>query len=525
MQTTRDGRRVAIVGGGPAGLVAAKSLLEEGLHPTVFERSSNLGGQWNAPGPHSGVWKTMRANTSKVTMCFSDFPFEEELPMFLTNQQAHAYLWKYAKHFGLDECLKLNTRVEIVSRADGGGWLVESKTLEERRGAEVFPHVIIAPGRFNKPRIPTVKGLAKFKGATSHTFDYRGNDQFQEKRVLVIGNGISGLEVASELATDPSITVISSCRKPRYIITKIFGGIPSDCAHFTRFACSLIAPYRRTRLPKLLRTIILKHCGSPEQYGGLKPADNIFEANISMSQYYLAQVAEGKILPKEGLFELTEDTALFADGTSERIDAAVFATGYELSLPFLAQDVQQSIAADGTQIDLYCHTFHPDLPNLAFIGLYVQVGPYFPVLELQARWIAMVWSGIKPLPSREKMMAGIGEFQGWKKAHYETFFHEMAIMLSKEAGLAPALDKHPELSKALLFGPLTASQFRLDGHGRRQGAATEFLAAASAFGNITSPHLSEEQTAALTMIANTVGDEPSLAALLPVLQRRSQLSK
>ena len=137
----------------------------------------------------------------------------------------------------------------------------------------------------------------------------------------------------------------------------------------------------------------------------------------------------------------------------------------------------------------------------------------------------MVWSGIKPLPSREKMMAGIGEFQGWKKAHYETFFHEMAIMLSKEAGLAPALDKHPELSKALLFGPLTASQFRLDGHGRRQGAATEFLAAASAFGNITSPHLSEEQTAALTMIANTVGDEPSLAALLPVLQRRSQLSK
>jgi len=255
MQTTRDGGRVAIVGGGPAGLVAAKSLLEEGLHPTVFERSSNLGGQWNAPGPHSGVWKTMRANTSKVTMCFSDFPFEEELPMFLTNQQAHAYLWKYAKHFGLDECLKLNTRVEIVSRADGGGWLVESKTLEERRGAEVFPHVIIAPGRFNKPRIPTVKGLAKFKGATSHTFDYWGNDQFQEKRVLLIGNGISGLEVADELATDPSITVFSSCRKPRYIITKIFGGIPADGATLHALLCSLIAPYRRTRLPKRSRTL------------------------------------------------------------------------------------------------------------------------------------------------------------------------------------------------------------------------------------------------------------------------------
>ena len=139
MQTTRDGGRVAIVGGGPAGLVAAKSLLEEGLHPTVFERSSNLGGQWNAPGPHSGVWKTMRANTSKVTMCFSDFPFEEELPMFLTNQQAHAYLWKYAKHFGLDECLKLNTRVEIVSRADGGGCSWSLRPLKNVVEPRSFP--------------------------------------------------------------------------------------------------------------------------------------------------------------------------------------------------------------------------------------------------------------------------------------------------------------------------------------------------------------------------------------------------
>jgi dimethylaniline monooxygenase (N-oxide forming) len=172
---------------------------------------------------------------------------------------------------------------------------------------------------------------------------------------------------------------------------------------------------------------------------------------------------------------------------------------------------------------LYRHTFHPDLPNLAFIGLYVQIGPYFPVLELQARWVAMVWSGIKPLPSREKMMDGIHEFQEWKTVHYETFFHEMAVLLSEEAGVAPALDKHPELSKALLFGPLASSQFRLDGHGRRQDAATELLAAVSTFGNITSPDLTDEQMAGLlTMIANSRKGDQSLAALLGILQQRSQ---
>ncbi len=130
--------------------------------------------------------------------------------------------------------------------------------------------------------------------------------------------------------------------------------------------------------------------------------------------------------------------------------------------------------------------FIPVCPTSPFIGLYVQIGPYFPVLELQARWVAMVWGGIRPLPTRERMIEGIQEFQEWKTVHYETLFHEMAIMLAEEAGISPSLSKHPELSKALLFGPLASSQFRLDGHGRHQDAAREILAAASSFGNITS---------------------------------------
>ena len=521
MQQGESHRRVAVIGGGPAGLVAAKSLREEGLQPTVFEQSSNIGGQWNAPGPHSGVWPTMRANTSKVTTCFSGLPLEKDLPMFLTNQQAHAYLLKYAKHFDLNKLIRLHSRVERVSRVDDGGWLVESTSQGERREAEVFAYVLVASGRFNKPRIPRLKGTERFKGLISHTFDYRDNKRFRDRRVLVIGNSISGLEVASELATDPTVRVISSCRKPRYIMTKIFAGVPSDCAHFTRFGVMLNRVLPAEKVAKGFKEIIVKQCGSPEQYGGLKPADNIFEANIAMSQSYLAQVAEGRILPKTGVLELAEDTAVFEDGTSERIGAIVFATGYDLNLPFLAQDIRQIIDADGKHIDLYRHTFHPRLPNLAFVGLYVQIGPYFPVLELQARWVAMVWGGIRPLPTGERMMEGIREFQEWKKIHDETLFHEMAIMLSDEAGVSPALDEHPDLSKALLFGPLASSQFRLDGHGRSPDAAQEILAAASSFGNITSPDLTDEQMAGLAMVAET-GKDPSLTALLATLQQRSQ---
>jgi dimethylaniline monooxygenase (N-oxide forming) len=123
---------------------------------------------------------------------------------FLTNQQAHAYLLKYAERFDLNERVRLNSRVEMVSRVNDGGWLVESTIHGEHRKAEAFSHVIVASGRFNKPRIPRVKGFERFRGTISHTFDYRDNEEFKDRRVLVIGNSISGLEVASELATDPT---------------------------------------------------------------------------------------------------------------------------------------------------------------------------------------------------------------------------------------------------------------------------------------------------------------------------------
>ena len=65
---------IAIIGGGPSGLATAKHLLEEGMRPIILEQSASVGGQWNAAAPHSGVWKSMRTNTSHVTTCFSDLP-------------------------------------------------------------------------------------------------------------------------------------------------------------------------------------------------------------------------------------------------------------------------------------------------------------------------------------------------------------------------------------------------------------------------------------------------------------------
>ena len=80
-ETSHTRHRVAVIGAGPSGLVAAKSLQEEGLEPVVFEQADGVGGQWYGPSAHSGVWLGMRANTSKTLDAFSDFPPAESLPM------------------------------------------------------------------------------------------------------------------------------------------------------------------------------------------------------------------------------------------------------------------------------------------------------------------------------------------------------------------------------------------------------------------------------------------------------------
>jgi dimethylaniline monooxygenase (N-oxide forming) len=170
---------VAIIGAGPSGLVAAKHALQAGFDVTVFEASDDLGGQWHATASHSGVWPGMHANTSRAMTAFSDFAAPADYPLHPSAEQIHAYLRAYAEHFGVTDRIRLHTPVSRVSRA-------------RAVGGERFDGVIVASGRFRKPRLPL--GLDAFDGDVIHAFDYPGAAPYRDRGTLVYGNGISGLE-------------------------------------------------------------------------------------------------------------------------------------------------------------------------------------------------------------------------------------------------------------------------------------------------------------------------------------------
>jgi hypothetical protein len=400
--------------------------------------------------------------------------------------------------------------VELVERdASGDGWRLHLATQNGTTETETFHYVIVAPGRYNTPAIPPVKGVDSFSGAGGgiHAFHYKDPERYRGLRVLVAGCSISALEIASDLAMRGAARVISTFRRQRYVFQKLLAGVPTEHVVFTRFAALAEESLPPEFSADGLKQLILRTCGSPDQYGAARPAENVFEAGITQCQHFLPLVAEGRIVTRPWISEVRGRAVHFADGSMEEVDAIIFGTGYDLHLPFLSSEIRRALDIDAQHLDLYKHTFHPDLPGLAFLGLFAQVGPYLPVLESQARWIAYVWAGLRPTPSREEMDAGLAAYRAQRGGPQEAPMHRMALLFAREAGVEPELQKRPELARALLFGPLSAASFRLDGPDCLPDAAIRLAADAAAFGAIPSPELTAEQRAQAETLAAARDDE------------------
>jgi len=506
----------AIIGAGPAGLVAARYMKQHGLQPTIFEQGDSLGGQWCGGAAHSGVWPGMCTNTSRVMTEFSDFGHRDQAPIYASNQQIHAYLKAYAKHFDLNADLRLRSRVERIEREPSGdAWRVTWSNADGETRSESFHRVVIASGRYHKPRIPELPGLESFSGAggVSHTFGYRGPEPYQGLRVLVAGGSISALEIASDLAKQGARSVISSQRKQRYVLSKLIAGVPVEHLAFTRFGALASESFPIEDVARELKDFITRNCGRPEQFGALAAPDNVLEAGITQSQAFLPLVAEGRIIARPWMESIQENSIRFTDGTSTQVDALIFGTGFSLDLPFLAEQHAQQLDLDDQHIDLFAHTLHPDLPGLAFLGLYDIVGPAFPVLELQARWLTYLWSGLRQMPPHEVMREGVEACRAARHLPTAVPMHLLALQFSRLAGVEPRLEQFPELARPLLFGPLSPQSFRLSGPDALPDAAQRVAEIASRSGAVPEFELTSEQQAQIRALATARG-EPELTHLL-----------
>ena len=489
-------KSVAVIGAGPGGLVAARWLLAQGFEPTIFEQSPMLGGQWSGVDGRSGVWPTMHTNSSRILTAFSDLDHENEL-VYPSNRDILGYLNRYAEKFGLTSRIRLGTRVELIRRA-GNGWIVRHDGAEE-----AFARIVVASGRFHAAAIPSVPGLDTFVGAAGaiSTYHYRGPAPYLGKRVLVAGCAVSALEIAADLAQVGAARVVLTQRRQRYVLPKFAAGVPSDHRIFTRYGALGNEALPAAEIDRQLKEIVVEAGGSPEQYGAPTPDPSLSAAGITLNQGCLPLVAEGRITVRPWMKSVAGSTVTFADGQTEEFDGIVLGTGFDLSLPFLSEEIRAALNVDGVHLDADRYTFHPDLPGLAIVGMWDQSGGYFVPLELQARWIAYTWGGAIPPTSETEQRLAIDAYRSRRGTSQKTRMNLVALTFARAAGVEPRLDNWPQLRRALLFGPLAPSCFRLEGPDAQPDAPARFARDAAAFGAITSNELTERERSYWSLVA------------------------
>ncbi len=477
---------VAIIGAGPAGLAAARWLRRDGFESILFEQGDRLGGQWAADPRYSGVWPSMHTNTCREMTQFSDLAHAPGTPVYPSHRTMLSYLERYANQFDLAPRIRLRTRVIGLAQTSTNGWALNYVDGDGVEHEEYFRNVVVASGRFNKPMLPDIPGLASFAGSCRvvHASQYKDPDRYRGQRVLVAGCAVSALEIACDLAMIGAARVATTNRRQRYIMQKIVAGIPIEHLVQTRAAARAHESLQKEEVAEGLRQLILRTSGSPELFGALKPSEDLAAAGVTQCQHYLPLVAEGRIDVKPWITAIDGQTIQFSDGTADQFDGLIFGTGFELSLPFLSDTLRLHLGVGAQNLDLYKCTFHPDLPGLAFAGLFQVAGPYFPPIELQARWIAYAWSGARPLPSPTEMRRWAAKTAGQTSDKHH--MPSLTVDFAREAGVEPDVDQWPDLEHALLFGPLVPASFRLNGRDPLIDAPWSLLEVASQSRALTS---------------------------------------
>lgn len=388
--------KVCVIGAGVAGLCAMKELDRAGVPFEAFDERSGLGGIWRyqqAPG-RTCAWSGMHMNSPRGTYEFSDFPMPAHYPDYPGRQQVQDYLDSAADHYGIRAAIRFNRRVEKVEPA-GQGWRV---TLDGGASA-LYRAVVVANGHHNEPNLPRVEG--SFAGDVIHSGDYRQRERYAGRRVLVVGYGNSGAQIAVDVSHSAS-QVLLAMRSGAWIFPHYIRGRRIDRWFDTRMVGRLPHRLDDAIVTSLYRVLL----GRPDRFGLPRPARGLASIFATISEGLTDRIGDGRIRIVREPVRYEGQGVVFADGSRAEVDAIVHATGYRMTFPFLDP---QLLHADDNRTRLFLRTFQPERPTLSVIGGYqaqAQWG-FLPLMEAQARLVAAQLAGRYALPSRAAMERAI----------------------------------------------------------------------------------------------------------------------
>lgn len=375
--------RYALIGAGPMGLAMAKVMKEQGIPFQGFELHSDVGGLWDIEGPKSTMYETAHLISSKRMTEFTDFPMKEETAEYPCHRDLKGYFQDFADHFDLKSQYLFNTEVlkaEPLGKA-GEGWQVTWKNAEGEQSA-TFKGVMIANGTLSEPNLPDFKG--DFDGEIIHSSEYRYPNQLTGKKVLIVGAGNSGCDIAVD-AIHHGAKCDLSMRRGYYFVPKYVFGKPAD----TMGGLIKLPMWLKRRIDgQILKWFV----GDPQKYGFPKPDYQLYESHPVVNSLVLYHAGHGDIKIRKDIDHLAGKTVHFTDGSQDDYDMILAATGYKLHYPFIDKEL---LNWQGDAPHLYLNAMHPTRDDLFVLGMVEASGLGWQGRHEQAEMIARYLTGLE----------------------------------------------------------------------------------------------------------------------------------
>ena len=363
--------RVCIIGAGAGGLSMARALRRKGVAYDHFERHSDVGGVWDQANPGSPMYDSAHMISSKTMSAFMGFPMPADYPDYPGHRQIVAYLRSFATAYDLRRAIGFSTEVvSAVKRTND--WIVTLGDGSKRR----YDGVIAATGLAWHPRMPDYPGT--FAGEMIHSSKFRSPDRFKGQRVLVIGAGNSGVDIAADAARTASRALLSMRRAYHFIPKHIFG-MPADV-----FALS--GSLLPMKLQQWTFAIVMRLLNGDVTRHGLPKPDHLpLTSHPIVNTSAMLAMAHGDLTPKPDVARFEGKTVHFTDGSCEEVDVIVAATGYIHKIPFADPAL---LASGDHESDLFLRSISRRDPTFAAIGFIEINGGVYPFYDQFADIIA-----------------------------------------------------------------------------------------------------------------------------------------
>jgi cation diffusion facilitator CzcD-associated flavoprotein CzcO len=310
---------IVIVGGGAAGLTTAGALKKIGLDSAILDKDDRIGGTWTRR------YQRLHLHSVRDYSGLAHDPIPRSLPKYIPKDMFVRYLQDYAGHFDLKWIG--NCPVSKVRRADGG-WQIESG-----QGTWHSRVVVIAAGHYGAPVVADWPGMNDYAGRLMHSVDYQTGRDFAGQRVLVIGSGNSGSEIAADLAEQGAAFVANSIRTPPPVVPRDAFGTP---VQLFGIVMTPLPPQIADRIGSFIARLVM---GDLSRYG-VKPAawQPFTRHRIPIIDVgWVKELKRGRIHICPNIARFTATGVVYDDGREEAFDVVIAATGFKTGLPDLLE--------------------------------------------------------------------------------------------------------------------------------------------------------------------------------------------